>query len=118
MNILTQLLAQTGLTPEAAEAASNTITQLLGTTEALLVALALNAVGFVIKKTPFMDNRWIPLSLCLLGGILYPWLTAWTGQNVLLGVIIGAGAVGFHQLYTQHFNSQTEVTKGSNEKPS
>lgn len=83
---------------------NETLTQLLGSTEALLVALVLNAVGWVIKKTP-LDNRFIPLCLCLSGGALYPWLTKWTGENVLLGIVVGAGAVGFHQLYVQHFDA-------------
>lgn len=74
-----------------------------------MVALVLNAIGWAIKQSA-IDNKHIPLILTLLGGICYPVLMAsWTGQNIVFGIIIGAGSVGFHQGVTQYLPGQSNV---------
>lgn len=77
------------------------IEQLLSIGNAPLLALSLNAIGIVIKKSP-INNAWIPILLMGLGSIGYPALeNAWTVKAALCGMLIGGGAVGLNQALRQ-----------------
>lgn len=82
------------------------IVKLLTSYEAILLALVLNVLGKLLKEFPPYANRYIPHALCLAGALSYPLLRhAWTVENILLGFLVGAGAVGLHQLVKQHLDS-------------
>lgn len=74
---------------------------LAGTPTPILVALACNAIGWVLKKTPAVENKWIPVFLMLLGCLCYAAIEGYTSKNLVLGIVIGAGSVGFHQTLRQ-----------------
>ena len=61
---------------------------------------ALNIVGFLIKLTPAIPNRWIPHILVACGAIAEASRFEWTFDFLLAGAIKGVSAVGAHQLYS------------------
>lgn len=71
----------------------NEITQ-LGT------VAVLNIVGFLIKQTPAIPNRWIPHILVLCGAISESAKVGLSFDSVLAGALKGVEAVGAHQLFS------------------
>lgn len=78
----------------------------------ILVALACNAVGFVIKKS-VIENKWIPILLMLAGAGMYIGIEGATVRHLTEGFVIGAGSVGFNQLVKQHFPGEPEQSPGT-----
>lgn len=74
---------------------------LLNAPTPILVALACNAVGFIIAKTPWVANKWIPVLLMLAGCLLYLGCEGFTWRHLTEGIVCGAGAVGFNQAVRQ-----------------
>jgi hypothetical protein len=77
----------------------------------ILVALVCNAIGFVIKKTPFIDDRAIPILLMLIGTLIYLGIDGWTWRHLAEGIVTGAGAVGFNQAIRQILPQPPETPK-------
>lgn len=90
----------------------NTLSQL---SPPVLLMLFLNLIGFALNKSPFIDNKYIPLLLPITGGILYPFIgTIEATQRhpsvhlAIIGCIIGGAAVGTNQLYRQFKGDNTQ----------
>lgn len=59
-------------------------------------------VGCVMKKFLPTDNKWIPLTLMVLGGILACIYSREIGiDHVAAGMVTGLAAVGLHQVFAQ-----------------
>ena len=65
----------------------------------LLVALCLLFGNTIKYSLPKINNRYIPLILALLGGILSIVLNGLTTQNILIGVVSGLASTGLHQVH-------------------
>lgn len=84
----------------------------------VLLMLFLNLVGYGLSKAPVLDNKWIPLILPILGGIVYPFIgTIEASQRhptvhlAIIGCIIGGAAVGTNQLFRQLKGDSNQPTK-------
>ena len=76
--------------------------ELLNASNPVLLTLFLTALGWAIKTTPYVENKWIPMLLCLISTLSYsPLVGSWTFKNAILGFCIGAGAVGCNQMFRQ-----------------
>lgn len=70
--------------------------------EALIVVPVLLILGFVIKNTKTIDNKWIPVLILLLGVVWTPFLLgAFTAETVTQGVLVSGLSVLLHQIYKQ-----------------
>lgn len=59
-------------------------------------------VGFIMKKFLPTDNKWIPLTLMILGGVL----ACLYNRSIMLddiaaGMVTGLAATGLHQVFSQ-----------------
>jgi len=71
----------------------------------------------MILKQSIISNKWIPLTLFALGGIIFPFIAELGGMKyqvkspillqILIGCCIGGVSIGIHQLFKQ--------MKGNNE---
>ena len=75
------------------------------------LVLALNVLGFYLKRSP-IRNWVIPWTLIALGMIVWPiiaetkdddYTAKWITHNVIIGVLLGAASIGLHQVVTQVF---------------
>lgn len=59
-------------------------------------------IGFVMHKFLPTDNKWIPLTLMILGGVL-ACLANWgiSINHIAAGMVTGLAAVGLHQVFAQ-----------------
>ena len=73
----------------------------------LVVGICL-CVGYVIKHVVPSDgvNRFIPLTMAVLGVLINTWLNGWmiTPEVLLGGLASGLASTGMHQLFTQFIN--------------
>lgn len=59
-------------------------------------------VGFVMHKFLPTDNKWIPLTLMILGGVIACiYSKSITVDHVAAGMVTGLAAVGLHQTFKQ-----------------
>lgn len=79
---------------------------------AALVGGMLNAVGAALKASPRLPNTSIPFILAVLGGCGYSAMEGWNGPNFVIGVGVGLGAVGVHQIVSQ---TKTIASNGKND---
>lgn len=81
----------------------------------LLLILVLNVVGYALKWTPLLNNKWIPCIILALGSILYPLLVSPTLQQhqqfahpwlvlVIYGFLLGAMALVLHRYLLKRFD--------------
>ncbi len=86
--------------------------QLLELSPPVVLALALNCIGWGLKKSP-LAGWLLPLALMALGGAAYPFV-AEVGKvsfavrnpaafNVVIGIAIGGLSVGLNQAFRQVF---------------
>ena len=61
----------------------------------------LNGLGRLLKRTPAISNHTIPWIVTAAGALGYPILAGWTGEAVLIGLLLGQMAVGLHQTVRQ-----------------
>lgn len=61
---------------------------------------ALNFLGLAIKRSPAKDWT-IPFALAACGAVGFPAITAWTGANVLQGILAASAAVAANQMWRQ-----------------
>jgi len=75
----------------------------------VLLALFLNVVGVMVSRTA-IDNKYIPMILMLLGGVLYPFIETSEAVSTLrypmvkefvIGVCVGGLSVGLNQAVRQ-----------------
>lgn len=81
----------------------------------VLFMLFLNLLGYGLAKSPFFDNRFIPVVLFAVGGIVYPFIGILDATQrhphvhlSIIGFIIGGAAVGANQLLRQFKTSNNE----------
>lgn len=83
----------------------NLINDLLKLSPPLLLALALNLFGWGLRQYPGFNNKWIPLTLMFVGGIVYPFIGK-TPENtraacMVVGFCIGGLSVAINQQFRQ-----------------
>jgi hypothetical protein len=86
---------------------NDALTQLLKLTPEALLGLFIIACGYVLRGIKWLDNRWIPLVCCVLGGSLYPFIAKQASADpdlahpyvrlVMIGFLIGLLAWVFHE---------------------
>ena len=81
----------------------------------VLLMLFLNLVGYGLNKNPYVENKFIPVILFILGGILYPFIGILDATQRhphvhlgIIGMIIGGAAVGANQILRQFKTSNNE----------
>lgn len=63
-------------------------------------------VGFVMKNFLPSDNKWIPLTLMVLGGICACFTASTINIDVIgAGMVTGLAATGLHQVFAQLISS-------------
>lgn len=67
-----------------------------------IVLVACLVVGYIMKNFMPTDNKYIPLTLAIIGAVL----GCWSNQSVTLvsivgGAVSGLSAVGLHQVFKQ-----------------
>lgn len=84
-------------------------TEILTSNFVLVVFVACLCVGYLIKTSvPSIDNKYIPLILACIGGILNPIVVGFTIDSVVYGVFMGLSSTGFHQLFKQFVENKKE----------
>ncbi len=66
-------------------------------------------VGYVLKHwIKDVDNKFIPLTMVVLGTVINVWLNdfAFTPEILLAGMISGLASTGMHQLFTQFIGGE------------
>ena len=70
--------------------------------EAYIMIPALWVVGFVIKNTELIKDKYIPVILLAVSLLLSPWmLGGYSPQNVIQAILVAGGAVLADNLYRQ-----------------
>lgn len=69
--------------------------------QALIVVPALIVLGFVIKSTTFLKDKYIPLALLVFGILLSVSLMGFNADAIIQGVLVTGAAVLAHQGYKQ-----------------
>lgn len=59
-------------------------------------------IGYVMKKWLPTDDKWIPLTLLVLGGLSGLILFGVDYEGVVKGMVSGVAAVGLHQVFKQY----------------
>ena len=66
-------------------------------------------VGFIMKKFLPTDNKFIPLTLAILGAVIACiYCKGVTIDHVAAGMVTGLAAVGLHQVFAQLIGSDDE----------
>lgn len=66
-------------------------------------------VGYVIKTSTSINNRYIPLIMSILGVVLNVWMNMSFTPDILLGGLFsGLASTGLHQLFKQLINVSDE----------
>ncbi len=66
-------------------------------------------VGFIMKKFLPTDNKFIPLTLAILGAVIaYIYNNGVTIDHIAAGMVTGLAAVGLHQVFAQLIGSDEE----------
>ena len=66
----------------------------------IITACAL-CIGYVMKKWLPTDDKWIPLTLLILGAIAGLILFGTDYEGIVKGMVSGVAAVGLHQVFKQ-----------------
>jgi len=66
-------------------------------------------VGFVMHKFLPTDNKWIPLTLMILGGVIACiYCKGISIDHIAAGMVTGLASVGLHQVFAQLIGSGEE----------
>lgn len=77
-----------------------------------IVLVACLVVGYLMKKFMPTDNRWIPLTVTILGAVLGCIANKGIGlEAIVAGGVSGLASTGLHQLFKQ-FIDDGEIIKG------
>ena len=70
-------------------------------------------VGYVLKNSvSFIQNKYIPLIMAILGILLNLWINkAITPDIVLGGMFSGLSSTGVHQLFTEFINKENKESE-------
>ena len=69
-------------------------------------------VGFVMHKFLPTDNKWIPLTLMILGGIIASIHASHVTVEVVgAGMVTGLASTGLHQVFAQLINNEDNTNK-------
>ena len=72
------------------------------TQEAYIMIPVLWVLGFIIKNTELIKDKYIPLILLAVSLLLSPWmLGGYNAQNVIQAILVAGGAVLADNLYRQ-----------------
>lgn len=64
-------------------------------------------VGYVIKTSTSISNKYIPLIMAVLGVCLNVWISmTFTPEILLGGLFSGLASTGLHQLFTRLINTE------------
>lgn len=74
------------------------IMELFETADVILLVIALNALGFVLKRIPRIPSDYIPVVLAVVGILGYQGIAGWGVKEALIGVVTAAAAIGGHRL--------------------
>lgn len=81
----------------------------------VLLVLAFNVLGAILRKVNYFPNKYIPLLLFSAGGVIYPFIgTPQVGIQyptvnlVMIGCFLGGAAVGLNQLARQVFGKNVD----------
>lgn len=95
----------------------NELTELLQSSPPIALALALNAIGLALKKSP-LQSWLIPLLLPTIGAVAYPFIAEVGKVNfecrnpdlllAIYGFVIGSGSVGLNQMLRQFLDRRNE----------
>lgn len=67
-----------------------------------LVLVGCFVIGAALKSTEKYPNKYIPLTVLILGGILAPLATgSWTAEQIIIGCISGWASTGLDQTVKQ-----------------
>lgn len=67
----------------------------------IYVVIGCCVVGWLMKKFLPTDNKIIPLTLTILGAIIFVIIEGISAQNIIIGAFTGSAATGLHQIYAQ-----------------
>ena len=67
----------------------------------IYVVIGCCIVGWLMKKFLPMDNKIIPVTLTILGAIVFVLIAGFGVENVIIGAFNGAAATGLHQVFKQ-----------------
>lgn len=74
---------------------------------ALIVIAICLVAGIIMKNFMPTDNKWIPLTVTVLGILFACWaLGGATPENVVKGAVSGLASTGLHQLFLQFINNK------------
>ncbi len=65
------------------------------------VVIGCCVVGWLMKKFLPTDNKVIPLTLTVLGAIIFVLIEGFSVVNIIIGAFTGAAATGLHQIFAQ-----------------
>lgn len=101
-NISTNIGATTQLFPN-----TDFIAPFLGMPSPLLLGAVLMILMKAVKASP-IQNWVIPYVAFILGAVGFCALNGWVWRNALVGIFIGSGTVGFHQIFRQTVDARRE----------
>lgn len=67
----------------------------------IYVVLGCCVFGWIMKKFLPTDNKYIPLTLTIIGAVSFSLLEGLNIENIILGAFTGAASTGLHQAFTQ-----------------
>lgn len=68
----------------------------------IYVVIGCCIVGWLMKKFLPTDNRIIPVTLTIIGAIVYVLLEGVSVVNFIIGAFTGAASTGLHQIFAQY----------------
>lgn len=77
----------------------------------IYVVIGCCVVGWLMKKFLPTDNKIIPLTLTIIGAIVFVLIEEFSVVNIIIGAFTGAASTGLHQIFAQY----VEGTKDRNE---
>lgn len=65
----------------------------------ILISALVNILVGVIKNIPKVPSWSLPLIAIALGGFIWPlYVGSWAGATIIMGFVVGAGAVGLYEV--------------------
>jgi hypothetical protein len=87
------------------------IMKVFETADVILLVVALNALGFVLKRIPCIPSNYIPAVLAVVGILGYQGIAGWGVKEALIGVVAAAAAIGGHRLVKDYLAEPDENKK-------
>lgn len=74
----------------------------------IYVVIGCCVVGWLMKKFLPTDNKWIPLTLTVLGSIVFVLIEGLGVVNIIIGAFLGAASTGLHQIFAQYVEGRKD----------